>query len=227
MVRKSHFDPLRVREEIAIAAARMIAEDGLDYSTAKRKAARQVVGETKVGGEWLPDNDQIEEEIREYQSIFQSDSQPAVLRRMREVALDWMLRLEQFNPYLTGAVLNGTAGEHSDIHLQCFCDNPKEVSIYLLNANIQYDVSETRHFAGRGYVETLSFLKRGRRAHEEPVGIHIALYDTNDLRGAVRADGRGRLARANASAVRALLERLRYAACARRRRLTALIQASK
>jgi len=128
-----------------------------------------------------------------------------VLRRMREVALDWMQRLAMFNPYLTGAVLNGTAGEHSDIHLQCFCDNPKEVAIYLLNANVQYDVSETRHFAGRGYVETLSFLNRPTRA-EEPVGIHIALYDANDLRGAVRADGRGKLARANTAAVRALLE---------------------
>jgi len=204
MVRKSHFDPQRVREEIAIAAARMIAEDGLDYSTAKRKAVRQVVGEAKIGGEFLPDNDQIEEEIREYQAIFQSESQPVVLRRMREVALEWMERLKPFDPYLTGAVLNGTAGEHSDVHLQCFCDNPKEVAIYLLNANIQYDVSETRHFAGRGYVETLSFLHRVR--NEEPTGVHIALYGTDDLRGAVRADGRGRLARANAAAVRTLLD---------------------
>jgi hypothetical protein len=204
MVRKSHFDPQRVREEIAIAAARMIAEDGLDYASAKRKAARQVVGESKIGGEFLPDNDQIEEEIREYQAIFQSDTQPATLRRMREAALDWMERLAAFDPYLTGAVLNGTAGEHSDIHLQCFCDNPKEVAIYLLNANIQYDVSETRHFAGRGYVETLSFLDRARG--EEPVGVHIALYGPNDLRGAVRADGRGKLARANAAAVRTLLD---------------------
>lgn len=205
MVRKSHFDPQRVREEIAIAAARMIAEDGLDYSTAKRKAARQVVGETRVDGSWLPDNDQIEEEIREYQSLFQGDSQPAVLRRLREIALDWMQRLEPFNPYLTGAVLNGTAGEYSDVHLQIFCDNPKEVAIYLLNANIQYDVSETRHFAQRGYVETLSFLWKASR-DAEPVGIHIALYDTDDLRGAVRADARGRLARANAQAVQALLD---------------------
>ncbi|SAK82774.1 UDP-N-acetylmuramate--alanine ligase [Caballeronia pedi] len=204
MVRKTHFDPQRVREEIAIAAARMIAEDGLDYATAKRKAARQVVGEAKIGGEFLPDNDQIEEEIRTYQAIFQGDTQPAVLRHMREVALDWMERLKPFDPYLTGAVLNGTAGEHSDVHLQCFCDNPKEVSIYLLNANVQYDVSETRHFAGRGYVETLSFLHRVRG--DEPVGVHIALYGADDLRGAVRADGRGRLARANAAAVRALLD---------------------
>ncbi|MCX4165605.1 MULTISPECIES: UDP-N-acetylmuramate--alanine ligase [Paraburkholderia] len=208
MVRKSHFDPQRVREEIAIAAARMIAEDGLDYSTAKRKAARQIIGETRVAGEWLPDNDQIEEEIREYQSLFQGESQPAVLRRLREIALDWMQRLAPFNPYLTGAVLSGTAGEHSDIHLQAFCDNPKEVAIYLLNANIQYDVSETRHFAGRGDVETLSFLWRptNEERDAEPVGIHVALYDADDLRGAVRADARGRQARATAQTVQALLD---------------------
>ncbi|WP_395070789.1 UDP-N-acetylmuramate--alanine ligase [Paraburkholderia silvatlantica] len=205
MVRRSHFDPQRVREEIAIAAARMIAEDGLDYATAKRKAARQVVGETRIEGTWLPDNDQIEEEIREYQALFQSDSQPAVLRRLRAIALEWMQRLEAFNPFLTGAVLNGTAGEHSDIHLQIFCDNPKDVAIWLLNANVQYDVSETRHFAARGFVETLSFMWRPSRA-EEPVGIHVALYNTDDLRGAVRADARGRLPRANAQALQALID---------------------
>ncbi|QGZ55598.1 UDP-N-acetylmuramate--alanine ligase [Paraburkholderia acidiphila] len=205
MVRRSHFDPQRVREEIAIAAARMIAEDGLDYATAKRKAARQVVGETRIEGTWLPDNDQIEEEIREYQALFQSDSQPAVLRRLREIALEWMQRLEAFNPFLTGAVLNGTAGEHSDIHLQIFCDNAKDVAIWLLNANVQYDVSETRHFAARGFVETLSFMWRPSRA-EEPVGIHVALYNTDDLRGAVRADARGRLPRASAQALQALID---------------------
>jgi hypothetical protein len=204
MVRRSHIDPQRVREEIAIAAARLIAEEGLDYASAKRKAARQVVGQARVAGEWLPDNDQIEEEIREYQSLFKADSQPLVLRRLREVALDWMKRLAEFNPYLTGAVLNGTAGEHSDIHLQVFCDNPKEVAMYLLNANVQYDVSETRHFGGRGTVETLSFLSREAR-DEEPIGMHVALYDTDDLRGAVRADARGRTQRANAETVEALL----------------------
>jgi hypothetical protein len=204
MVRKFHVDPQRVREEIAIAAARLIAEEGLDYSSAKRKAARQVVGQARVAGEWLPDNDQIEDEIREYQSLFQADSQPVVLRRLREIALDWMKRLAPFNPYLTGAVLNGTAGEHSDIHLQVFCDNAKEVAIYLLNANVQYEVSETRHFGGRGTVETLSFVWREAR-DADAVGMHIALYDTDDLRGAVRADARGRAARASTDTVEALL----------------------
>jgi hypothetical protein len=204
MARKSQLDPHRVREEIAVAAARMIAEDGLDYATAKRKAARQVVGDTRLGGEWLPDNDQIEEEIREYHALFHGDSQPVVLRLLRLVALDWMQRLDAFAPYLTGAVLNGTAGPHSDIHLQLFCDNPKDVAIHLLNANVQYDVSETRHFGGRGMVETLSFMVRHPRL-DMPVGIHLALYDDRDVRGALRIDGRGRHARANAQAVAALI----------------------
>lgn len=162
MSRKPLVDPRRVREEIAQSAARLIAEDGQDYAGAKRKAARQLLGDSRVAGEWLPDNDQIEEELREYLALFQSDTQPDELRRLREIALDWMGRLAEFHPYVTGAVLNGTANAHSDIHLQAFTDNPKDVAIYLLNQNVQYDVSETRHFAGRGDVETLSFLWRPR-----------------------------------------------------------------
>jgi hypothetical protein len=206
MVRKSYLDPQRVRDEIAVAAARLIAEDGLDYANAKRKAARQVAGETRIGSEWLPDNDQIEEEIRAYQAIFHADFQPALLRTLREIALEWMQRLASFQPFLTGAVLNGTAGEHSDIHLQLFNDSPKDVAIFLLNAGIQYEVHETRHFAGRGMVETLSFLARDRRL-ATPYGLHLALYDTNDLRGALRGNARGDLrpARAGIAAVAALL----------------------
>ncbi|KVN14380.1 MULTISPECIES: hypothetical protein [unclassified Burkholderia] len=204
MSRKTLLDPRRVRDEIALAAARLIAEDGLDYAGAKRKAARQVLGDSRIAGEWLPDNDQIEEELHEYLALFQSDTQPAELRRLRVIALAWMERLAAFNPYVAGAVLNGTANAHSDIHLQTFCDNHKDLAIYLLNQNIQYDVSETRHFAGRSDVETLSFLWREARG-TEPVGIHVALYTSDDLRGAVKADARGRLSRADAQALRALV----------------------
>jgi hypothetical protein len=40
----------------------------------------------------------------------------------------------------------------------------------------------------------------------EPVGVHVSLYETDDLRGAVRADARGRTARANLQAVQTLLD---------------------
>jgi hypothetical protein len=115
-----------------------------------------------------------------------------------------MHRLAEFQPYLVGAVLNGTANQHSDVHLQAFCDNAKDVAIFLLNAGIQYEVSETRHFNGRGLVETLSFSWRDA-AVPDRIWIHVALYDADDLRGAVRADGRGRPMRANVAAVNALL----------------------
>ncbi|KHK50568.1 UDP-N-acetylmuramate--alanine ligase [Ralstonia sp. A12] len=216
-------DPTRVREEIAAVAARMIAEDGADYATAKRKAARQVLGtESRAAGEWLPDNEQVETEVREYQALFQADSQPRVLALMRRIALVLMEGLQVHNPYLAGAVFNGTASEHSDIHLQVFCDSPKDVAIFLLNAGVDFDTTESAHFAGRDEVETLSFLWRGqwpasREARElaqelrtetgTPVGVHIALYDMNDVRGARRPDSSGKAARGDAAAVRALLSK--------------------
>jgi hypothetical protein len=189
-----------LRAEIAAAAARMIAEDGADYSSAKRKAARQIVGNAKVSGNILPDNAQIEEEVRIYQEIFFGDSQPARLLHLRKMALRMMLELAQFNPYLTGAALNGTAGEHSDVYLQLFAESPKEVQIYLLNKNIQFEVSETRHFkSGHEPVETVSFIW-------EKEGIHLMLYELDDLRGAVKAGAAGKLERANVDAVRLLID---------------------
>jgi len=193
-----------MREEIALAAVRLIAEDGLDYATAKRKAARQLFGATRITGECLPDNDHVEEKLREYLALFQSTTQPAELQHLRSIALNWMEQLAAFHPYITGAVLNGTANALSDIHLQMFNDYHKDVALNLLNQNIQYTVSETRHFARRGEVETLSFLCQPTST-AEPTGIHIALYTSNDLRGALKADARGRLVRADAHTLRALL----------------------
>ncbi|MEN7528461.1 MULTISPECIES: UDP-N-acetylmuramate--alanine ligase [unclassified Cupriavidus] len=222
MSRRMPSDPARLREEIAQAAARMIAEDGADYATAKRKAARQLLGDVRVAGEWLPDNVMIEEEVRAYQALFQGENQPRILALLRRLAVLAMDDLSPFRPYLAGAVLNGTATEHSDVYIQCFCDSPKDVALHLLNASVDFDTSESRHFAGKGDVETLSFLWRGqwpasretrllagevREALGAPVGIHIALYDADDERGALRADATGRVPRADANAVRALIDK--------------------
>lgn len=206
MTRRTWLDAQRLREEIAIAAARLIAEEGLDYAAAKRKAARQITGETRVAGEWLPDNDQIEAEVRQYIEIFLGDTQPAELAYLRNVALAVMDTLAPCRPYVTGAVYNGTATTHSDIYLQAFCDNPKDVAIDLLNRGIDYEVSESRHFNGHGMVETLSFLWRLRGVPGEPAGVHLSIYGVDDLRGALKAsDGNGRPVRTDAAGLRALM----------------------
>ncbi|RCS57584.1 UDP-N-acetylmuramate--alanine ligase [Parvibium lacunae] len=141
-----------IRAEIAASAARFIAEDGLDYGSAKRKATAQVLGELPRGASnLLPSNSEIEEEVRVYQRLFQSDSQPALLAARREVALDWLRRLSTWlqeadlaattsGPFVTGAVWNGTASAHSPVRLELYLDNPKDAEIFLLNAGIDYQV---------------------------------------------------------------------------------------
>lgn len=188
-----------IRAEIAAAAARMIAEDGADYATAKRKAARQVLGNNRVRGEIMPDNEQIEEEVRQYNELFFGDTQPARLLHLRKLALRMMGELAQFSPYLTGAVLNGTAGEHSDIYLQLFSESAKDVEIFLLNKNVDFEVSETSHPRSGEPIETLSFLWQNE-------GVHLALYDRDDMRHMPRSSPDGKLWRADADAVRVLIE---------------------
>lgn len=190
-----------LRTEIAAAAARLVARDGADYGTAKRKAARQILGERQANDlqNLLPDNAQIEDEVRLYHALFNADTQPARLFRLRSLALQVMELLEQYNPFLTGAVLNGTAGEHNDIHLQLFADSAKEVQIFLLNKNLQIEISESPHFRGPRFepVETVSFMWQKE-------GVHIELYETDDMRGAKKKSG-DKLLRADIAEVRTLL----------------------
>jgi hypothetical protein len=164
--------------EIAMAAARMIAEDGTDYATAKRKAAKLILGNSKTHGDVMPDNAQVEAEVREYQALFMGDEQPARLKALRLLALELMQTFERFHPRLVGAVVNGTAGEHTDIHIQLFPESSKDVAVFLLNADIDYVVGETAHTKQRGeFVETYSFMWKNE-------GIHLTIYEPDDVRSA-------------------------------------------
>ncbi|MFZ6756718.1 hypothetical protein ACO0K9_05815 [Undibacterium sp. Ji50W] len=163
-----------LRAEIAALAARMIAEDGADYASAKRKAAKQLLGNQKIKGDVLPDNAQVEQEVREYNELFFGDTQPQRLLHLRQLAVELMEELERFHPYLVGAVLNGTAGNHSDIYLHLFADNTKDVAIHLLNKDVQFEVSES--FNNRNdRIETLSFMHKNE-------GVHLVLHDQDDIR---------------------------------------------
>lgn len=173
--------------EIAAAAARLIAEEGCDYALAKRKAVREVLGEGEGARAQLPDNALIEAELRRYLQTFAADSQPAQLAALRRLALDWMSRLAQFNPHLVGAVLNGTATEHSDIHLHLFTDSAKDVEIALLNAGIEFLVDEGADEPGAPE-EVLHFIVRTSRGSGLPprVGVSLSVHASDAIRVAAR-----------------------------------------
>lgn len=199
-----------LRLEIATRAARLIAEEGLDYAGAKRRAARELVGDRRnsVRGDYLPDNAQIENEVRVYHALFMADTQPARLFALRSTAVEVMRWLEAFRPHLVGAVLNGTAGDHSDIHLQLYCDSAKEVEIFLINAGVDFETSESAGHHGRAGsepVETLSFVWRKPWVRgESPApaeGVHLTILRVEDLRVANRTGGSERADLANVEAL--------------------------
>ena len=130
----------QLRQLIAQQAARMMAEDGIsDYAYAKKKAGRQV---GTIDNSVLPSNAEIEEELKLYNALFLSDEQPENLLKLRKSALFTMQLLEKFNPHLTGAVLDGTAGLGSETHIHLFADSLKEVEMFLLNKDIPFETNE-------------------------------------------------------------------------------------
>ncbi|MFZ2266341.1 MAG: hypothetical protein WAV95_02055 [Azonexus sp.] len=134
---------LAARASIAAAAARLMAEDGIsDYHHAKRKAARQLGLPEHTP---YPDNAEIDVELRAYRSLYQDEGHGEMLREQRQAALETLELLADFRPYLTGSVLDGTAGEHSAIDILLFADSAKEVEIFLLNRDIAFQHAEPRN----------------------------------------------------------------------------------
>jgi len=186
--------------EIAAAAARIVVEEGLEYGPAKRRAAKQLA----LGGRaHLPDNEMVEDAVREHIAIFCADTQPVELRALRALALMWMERMAEFRPYLGGAVWHGTATRLSDVYIQMFCDDCKSAEISLIDHKIDYDPQTVTGFHGDS-VEALTVAGRPPGL-DETVGVHLMVYDLDDLRGALRLDSRGRSPRGDTQAVRALL----------------------
>ena len=180
----------QVRQMIAQQAARMIAEDGVaDFAYAKKKASRQL-GVTDI--DCLPSNAEIEEEVKLYHEIFNADEHPHALHELRKDALEVMKLLQKFNPYLTGTVLDGTAGKFAETHIHLYADSVKELEMFLLNQQIPYDVDEKTFRTSR---DKRASDKKGRDSRkkvplfilEGPNGlIKLSLFEMDDMRTPTR-----------------------------------------
>jgi hypothetical protein len=189
--------------EIAAAAAQLVVQEGLEYGPAKHRALRQLGLPQRSS---LPGNDEVEEAVREHIALFCAETQPAELLALRRLALAWMERLASFRPYLSGAVWHGTATRLTDIYIQLYCDEQKTAELTLIDMGIRYEPRTVPGFQGVP-VEVLSVHDTCRELNES-IGVHLMVYDLDDLRGALHPDAKNRSPRGDLMAVRLLLKDL-------------------
>lgn len=189
--------------EIAATAARLVVEEGLEYGPAKHRALRLLGLSPRTP---LPGNDAVEDAVREHIELFCAESQPNELTALRRLAVEWMERLKDFRPHLSGSVWHGTATRLSDIYLQLFCDDPKSAEIALIYKGVRFRPASVPGIHG-DLVQVLSVQENCRELNE-PIGIHLMIYDLDDLRGALRPDGKKRPPRGDLKAVRLILSEL-------------------
>ncbi|MCM8611014.1 hypothetical protein [Accumulibacter sp.] len=182
------------RSQLAALAARLMAEDGIsDIARAKRKAARQLGLAANAA---LPDDAAVEEALRTHQRLFHEAEQHARQQQLLAIAARLMTAMQRFNPYLTGAVLDGTAGRYTEIDIQLFADSAKDVEIFLLNEKFCFCHSTPRTERAEAVLTLVA----------DDVTVNMVIYPRTEERVGFRTrDGRPR-ARARLATVRRLLD---------------------
>ncbi len=184
---------------IAAVAARLMAEDGVDdVELAKRKAAHQLNLPEWIG---LPTSQAVYDALRTHQAIFHDAEQRARIAALRNEALYWMEMLADFHPYLTGSVLEGTAGRFAMIDILLYPDSDKDVEIFLLNRGIDYEPVQPRNDRTSAVLQIM----------REGLVTNLVIYPSHDERvvfkkhdGSVRERARAEVVRARMAAEAAL-----------------------
>lgn len=193
---------MSVREAVAATAAVLIVDHGLDFESAKRKAAAQHGLDRRERDAW-PDNLEVEDAVREHLSLFYADTAADTLTQLRQLACQWMQRLAEFQPHLTGAVWRGVASEHSPVLIDLYCDDPTAPEIHLMNLGVPTEGGEREGARGES-VPMLRLDVSCRGLGQVPVVMTV--WPVDALRGALLPDRRGQPWRGALRAVQQLLE---------------------
>lgn len=127
----------QTRQRVAMEAARIMAEEGVvDFHAAKRKAAQRLGVTLRQD---MPANQEIEDQLRAYQSLFQAGRHDSALNKFRNTALEAMRFLKNYEPRLVGSVLDGTAGEHAVVQLHLFVEMLEGINLFLMEKGIPFE----------------------------------------------------------------------------------------
>jgi hypothetical protein len=197
-----------MRWTIACEAARLMYEEGVkEYFTAKRMAARRVLGRTeghrtryRPGA--LPSNGEIRDALLALAEAAEGSGRRRKLFAMRVVALEAMRKLLPFQPRLIGSVSTGHVRRGSDIDLSVFTDDEETLELHLRRAGFEFD---TERVSIHKFGEIREYL---HHHVEERFPIELTVYPTRELRFRPRSSTDGLpIERLRVEAVAALLER--------------------
>jgi len=127
----------RIRQQVAIEAARILATEGQrSYGQAKLKAAHRLGLQGRSG---LPSNREVEAELKRHQAFFGGTDHRLAVSEKRRAAVAAMRFFKVFRPRLVGPVLEGTADRHSRISMHIFCETAEDLLAFLHNHEIRFE----------------------------------------------------------------------------------------
>lgn len=190
----------KLRCQVALEAARIMAQEGVqDYLAAKRKAASRLgISEAR----FLPRNIEIKDALADYLRLFHGETQRSQLRALRETALEMMHLFSAFQPRLVGDVLDGIANQHSDITLHLFSDTVEDIALFLIHKGIPHHSGARRLRVNRTLYKEYPTFKILTGVHS----VDLVVFPVNGLRQAPCSPVDGRpMGRASLAVVREML----------------------
>lgn len=135
----------RLRHLLAQEAARLMYEEDIkQYYTAKRVAARRLLGaqggrKMRYRPRDLPSNGEIQAALLDLSRLMDGDMHDHRLFAMRIVALETMQELLPFHPRLIGSVSTGHVHRGSDIDIHVFVDDIDQLFAHLRYKDLGYE----------------------------------------------------------------------------------------
>jgi hypothetical protein len=189
-----------------LAAQIMYGEEVKQYFTAKRLAAKRLLGQVNARSmryrpQDLPSNGEIKQALLELVTEIEGDGRTQRLFAMRIVALETMEALARFTPRLIGSVATGHVRSGSDVDLHVFAWHAAEVE------------AQVRDLGWVHETQRVSILKHGKvmeftHVHVPDVfPIELTVYPPNELRNRPRSSTDGKpIVRIRDSALRRICE---------------------
>ena len=175
-------DSSELRHRLAQEAARLMYEEEVkQYFTAKRLAAKRLLGhgghqKLRYRPQDLPSNGEIKDALLELVRFQEGDLNQQRLFAMRVIALETMRDLNPFQPRLIGSVSTGHVRKGSDIDLHVFTNSLEELEHYLYYLGWRFETKRVTIKVASQFQDYTHIL------YERVFPIELSIYPPEEIR---------------------------------------------